>query len=617
MKTILITDNKIPLKGNIDVIIFWSDFIFNNSENKISLPNYVEKNAKSLKSRYLKWVNDKGETIYNGKSIIDFLNLPEFPSYWWMTSIGQRKNIHDKSQINNVIKVFALHEILSELDEDCLIEFDLKNSSLKKVLYNYCENQQIKYINQNKIVDKYHLLVSKIKLISLPLIAIFYWIWYIKYVFQSYYINAFLTSYNEINKGYVFFDLLTYLKPESFKSGDFNSNYWGSLIDLINSENLSVNFIHSYYYSKQIPNLVVAHKLLNRFKLKNKNQNHFLIETVLNFKLYFKILSIYLILFKKSLIFSKHFFEYDDGLKVDLVHLLNINFYDTLIGKEAIKNCIRIILTNYKISKFSNQKSAFYLMENQPWELATVTFWKSKMKSPIFAVPHTIIKFWDLRYFYFKDTYLKKDSLKAVFPDKIIVNSPVTFRNYCDSGYYPNSIIKAEALRFLYHYTKTIPLKENSNKLLFCGDYLQTTNDKMMNILKEAISIIKFPIQIYVKSHPANPIKINDYTFFKYEIIDLPLNILMPKFKYVYTSNVSSISVDAYLNYKHVIQILDGDYFNLSPLKEMSNGVSFITNSKELASLINNKKQNKIKDRVYFYNDNSLPKWKKILKLNY
>ena len=63
MKTILITDNKIPLKGNIDVIIFWSDFIFNNSENKISLPNYVEKNAKSLKSRYLKWVNDKGETI--------------------------------------------------------------------------------------------------------------------------------------------------------------------------------------------------------------------------------------------------------------------------------------------------------------------------------------------------------------------------------------------------------------------------------------------------------------------------------------------------------------------------------------------------------------------------
>ena len=75
--------------------------------------------------------------------------------------------------------------------------------------------------------------------------------------------------------------------------------------------------------------------------------------------------------------------------------------------------------------------------------------------------------------------------------------------------------------------------------------------------------------------------------------------------------------IDAYLNYKHVIQILDGDYFNLSPLKEMSNGVSFITNSKELASLINNKKQNKIKDRVYFYNDNSLPKWKKILKLNY
>ena len=82
-----------------------------------------------------------------------------------------------------------------------------------------------------------------------------------------------------------------------------------------------------------------------------------------------------------------------------------------------------------------------------------------------------------------------------------------------------------------------------------------------------------------------------------------------------FTSNITSAAVDAYCLGVPVIQKLDGNEFNMSPLRGLDN-VVYVRNSVELATALSKTKQHKLAVTVpYFCLDNTLSRWRDVLDL--
>ena len=56
----------------------------------MSLPEYLETNAKILRSKYLQFIFDLGNQEIEGKSISQHLEIGDGLSYWWMTTLAEK-----------------------------------------------------------------------------------------------------------------------------------------------------------------------------------------------------------------------------------------------------------------------------------------------------------------------------------------------------------------------------------------------------------------------------------------------------------------------------------------------------------------------------------------------
>ena len=91
--------------------VLWRDFGAHDNPHVISVPKCIEEHAEKLRSRFLAWVYDLGETIIEGKRLVDYLELRQGFSYWWMTLIAQKANAYESPQIADAVKMIALEEL--------------------------------------------------------------------------------------------------------------------------------------------------------------------------------------------------------------------------------------------------------------------------------------------------------------------------------------------------------------------------------------------------------------------------------------------------------------------------------------------------------------------------
>jgi surface carbohydrate biosynthesis protein (TIGR04326 family) len=83
-----------------------------------------------------------------------------------------------------------------------------------------------------------------------------------------------------------------------------------------------------------------------------------------------------------------------------------------------------------------------------------------------------------------------------------------------------------------------------------------------------------------------------------------------------FTSNITSAAVDAYCASIPVVSVLDGDAFNMSPLRGLA-GVVYVTNPTKLADALRNaRSRERVVAAPYFCLDKGLPRWRNVLKLN-
>ena len=596
--------------------LLWQQFPDINNPSDISIVQLVEQNAEELRFKYLAWIYDLGETKIEGKRVIDHLSIRAGFSYWWTSSIGQKFNCSGTSKINDAIKALALEEFVRKQKfTDIFLTSD--NLQLAECVEHFCQRNAINFqFKKTKAIRKKGLV--KLLFHSLPesIRALIFILRYLVKTFPLYFVRHIKTP-RDVGE-VMFIDVLVHLDKQSVLAGKFRSNYWTALIDKLQQWGIKSNWVHLFFPHPAVPSIKQANHLINTFNLSSKDeQYHALLEHPLKFK---TLLTVITDFFKISRSFSR--LQSIRKIRpvrsdLDLWPLHAEEWKNSLCGSAVIDTCIKLSLFLEVFASLPKQRIGIYIAENQPWEMALIYAWKVSGHGRLIGTPHTTVRYWDLRYFYDSRSYLRLDVNDVPLPDLLAVNGPAAYKSILSNGYPSLRLVEVEALRFLHlakpHIYQKSPDLTKPLIVLVCGDFLAATNLKILAWLELASKALPHDTVYVFKPHPAYPLKSKDYLKLKLIVSEDSLADLLANCDVAFTSNITSVAVDAYCLGVPVIQMLDGNEFNTSPLRGLDN-VVYVSDFMELAVALGRTKKSKCEFiEPYFFLDMTLDRWQKLL----
>jgi surface carbohydrate biosynthesis protein (TIGR04326 family) len=614
-RTIYIWDAETPPPNNDGLTVLWRGFTTKENKNELSLPQFVEDHAVDLRSRYLAWIYELGEIQVQGKRIVDHLELRPGFSYWWMTLLSE-KSIFKSPQIFDVIKLFALEDIQKEIKPKKIILIS-GNKQLADVFKKWCRAVAVQF--------EIHLM--KIEKVRLPLFKHIYKyfpqhlqavIGLIRHVFRRIPFQPNYTAATN-NADITFIDYFINLQPGASKSGIFSSNYWTGLVDFLSLSKVSTNWLHIYVPHEDLNTPCSAKELMARFEQSSGyKEHHVMLDGVISFAMAFRIFKDYC----KIVRATTHLKDFDKFFRpanssLDLWDLYKKEWVQGVHGSIAMASLIHFNLFENLLAEVHQQKIGFFLLENQNWEVAMIYAWKKNGHGRLVGVPHSTVRFWDLRYFHDPRTYKQVNRNQLPLPDQVALNGPVAINEYIQGKYPKSQLLEVEALRYIYLVREN--RKDNNHmitdglNILVCGDIDPVASHKMIKWLEEIYTELPKGTKITVKAHPAQPISPEAYPNLPMILTIEPLGNILQDFDIIYVSYITSAAVDAYCFGLPVIQVLDGAAFNMSALRGLE-GVTYVTRPMELAVALKSVNRRSVAPAGnFFYLDIHLSRWREIL----
>lgn len=592
--------------------VLWSSNLSHSRCDVVSLPKIVETNSDALRKDYLAWIYQLGYFEIDGINVLKSLELlPDF-SYWWVTSLAQKFNMASSAEHNEAIKILALEKYILKSNIPSSIILTSSNLRLARCLSDYCQRMGIafKFYKLSSHGVTFRNLFDKLPGVIRGII--FLARYFVRTIFLQ--IPA-LDKSIEMRSGVFFFDVLVHLDTKINAKSKFHSNYWTLLGDKLDEWGLDSNWMHIFFSHKDIPTIKKATRLIAKLNENNSNrQTHYLLEKRFSLKIYCKILKNF---FKLRRLFSVVKSIVDvrpTGYDVNPWFFHDWAWRDSFLGIQAMDNCLKLELFLDFLKRIPRQSIGFYIAENQPWELFLIYAWRLGLNGKLIGVPHTTIRYWDLRYHYDPRTYKKKPSCNLPMPDKLAINGEGAKFSLLSSGYPESALIYVEALRFLH----LLRISEIANKrkgkltVLICGEFLVEETYRILDCLSEAMPLLSPDIEYILKPHPASEVDLIDYVDLNITLDERPLGELLILCDAVIAGNATSCSVEAFYLGLPLIQILSKDGINTSPLYKKE-GVVFFSNSKELIFALKNTKKPKLEQKRFFYLDENLKLWQKLI----
>lgn len=413
-----------------------------------------------------------------------------------------------------------------------------------------------------------------------------------------------------------FIDILVHLDIETSRKNRFKSNYWTFLIKKIHDLQLKTNWLHQFNPNPQVKSLWQANNFVNNFTLASSNTEiHNLLNKPLTIKMLIALLNDFLKIRKSYKKLESIYDLQPIGYHIDFWPFHIDEWKNSILGIPFIATCLKLYFFNKSFSEMPKQSLGIYISENQPWEMALIYSWRLCGHQKLVGVPHSTIRYWDLRYHYYFSGYSSKRTTRLPLPDFLAVNGNEAYKSMLKSGYPSKLLFKVEALRYLHL------LKRNSDrkirlkkpiKILLCGDYISENNDLMLNWINFASKFLSDRIIFIFKPHPAYDYKFKGSLSIKIKICHKKIEHLLPDCDIVVSGNITSASVDAYCYGIPVIQVWDKSNLNLSPLRGCLD-VTFVSNHYEMLKALRNTKLPYNKRQEYFFLDKSLNRWKSLL----
>jgi surface carbohydrate biosynthesis protein (TIGR04326 family) len=604
-----------PPKGEW-ITVLWRSY--GESGNLLySMPKLVEEQADTLRVRYLSWIYELGEKHIEGKRLVDHLKLRPGFSYWWMTLIAEKNNAYKSFQIVDVLKLLVLEELVVTRSVAKIILVS-GNKPLAQTFRLWCKNTGLSFDWQplQESRETTSIIRRLYSSLPLPLQTVIALVRYIRQHWPLKQQNA--AAGTEMT----FVDYLIHLDQKALTNGRFASNFWTDLVGTLDRSGEKVNWLHRYVQHEAVSSARQARDLIVRFNQSaTERQFHTCLDRALGFSVVLAALIDCSRLIWMSLRLNKINRQFcPTESKLDLWPLFRQDWRNSMLGPTAILNCLELNLFERTISRLPHQKLCVYLQENQVWEMALIYAWRAAGHGRLIGVPHSTVRFWDLRFFYDPRSYQRTGKNDVPLPDKMALNGPATMKAYRKGGYPENQMVEVEALRYLSLGNQS-PARGKTEgnagilRVLVLGDYLIATTQQQMQWMEAAAQGLPADTRYVVKPHPFCAIKSSDCPSLQMEITNAPLAELIADCDVVFTSNITSAAVDAYCAGLPVVTVLDGNSFNMSPLRGLM-GVMYVTNHTELvAALLTARDCARVMPEPYFCLDKGLPRWRKLLGL--
>ena len=627
MNLVIKDSTNTSIAESFDQLILWRSYHDAAFPDAVSIPKLVEKNASSLRDRYLNLIHDFGEIKVGSSKLYQKLKLRPGFSYWWMTLFTEKCNFAKSPQITNVIRLFAFDEWAAHKPQIKSIKLVTAESELQDCLKKWCHEKKIHFECQ-KTEYEIDTNTGFRKLLNYFPHIIQAVVWLLKYLFDRWSLcGVGIDAWKKGSSGITFISYLFNLKSKAIRAGRFDSNYWTELSHVLDKQEVRSNWLHLYVKNTTLPTAKSAKKLLQNFNEKYKGkQVHVALDSFMSLRTIIGTILDYFLIqrISRSSIATVSKFPTNKNQVMEslLWPLFKKDWQRSFYGIDAMHNSLTLNLFEEAFSNLPKQSVGVYLQENQGWEFGMIHTWKSNSHGRLIGFPSFLCAVLDLRYFFDRRNYNKKD-LSLPMPNNVAVSGDAIKRAYVEGGYPQEDLVEVEALRYL-HLDKSIKkkfrLKSSFTKrrqVLVVGDYLPSNTTLQMNFLREIVDEIS-NIELTVKAHPACPIDASDYPELKFKVLNKSLSDIENRFDIAFTSSLTSASLDAYCAGLIVVSVLDPTTLNLSPLRGIKE-VRFISSAKGLRhALLEERLQNdKNENRVKFFNINSsLACWKALISSN-
>ena len=622
MHKVLIWDSvQLYPSSGFGSILLWRSFGDKNCSNIISIPQLIEANSDSLRSRYLAWVYELGELRIKGKRLVDHLQLRPGFSYWWMTLLSEKANYSKSPQITDAISLLAFSDWASNktLDSVTLVS---TNQALADCLSLWCEKSgaAFKWEQLAKQTASSSFIRRAYDLLPTAMRALIFLMHYLinRWALRGVGLDEWRNSAGQIT----FVSYLDNLLPAAVTTGQYESRYWGHLPEVLKDESVQTNWLHLYVKNKLVPSAKHATILLSAFNQNEQgNRCHVTLDSFISLKAVVRIIYdyIWLTLLRASLDSDLNYVGPD--VLVNLWPLFRNDWHKSMGGDSCMSNLLNLILFESAIKNLPKQLQGLYLQENQGWEFGFIHAWQSFGHGTLVGVPHSTVRFWDLRYFFDTRSYVRTVQNDLPIPNIVACNGPVACSSYVKGGYPIEYLFEVEALRYLY--LARIDLARGSKRnrsnnvvrLLVFGDSLPSITQLQLKLLVEALALLSENFEIIIKPHPNCPLDFSDYPSLNLQVINESVENLLCQCDIAYSSGVSSAALDAYLFGVPIVMFLDPSILSLSPLRGFV-GPFFVSTSQELARsliyIVSNKQMESYKP-TYFRLDLQLSNWKRLL----
>jgi surface carbohydrate biosynthesis protein (TIGR04326 family) len=437
--------------------------------------------------------------------------------------------------------------------------------------------------------------------------------------------NIELKNQSLSNKSVFFSSYFFNLDSKLAKQGVYHSRQWGELPAFINRYGKKTVHLENFIKSPEIPDPSIAKRMLKSFNQNNTQSFHIFLDGYLSLNILTKVITHYFKLNRRIIDYKiiKEAFNVKDS-KLNLWPLLKDDWFCSTTGKTSVANLILINLFEKHLNELSFQKAGFYLCENQGWERALIKAWRNNKHGRLIAVPHSTIRFWDLRYFSDPRVNSSPSKYNLPTPDNYALNGEMALKSFIQNNYPKKNLLKVEALRYQFLASNIIrelpkkPISKIDNKvikrILILGDFTEQQTDLMLKDLESITKKYTFTAKYTLKPHPVSQIKTSYYPLLNLEITKKPLEDIVKDFDIVFASNTTTASLDCFLMRKKVVIFLDSNNLNFSPLRNVD-GVEFVSNLDELYLAIKNEIDfaGKVEKSNFFWIDLEMQKWKKII----
>ncbi len=578
-----------PPPASEGAVALWQQFLPDGAREALySLPQEVHKDRDRLRAAYLAWLYEVGQRPRRGRSLRDRLQIRPGLSYWWMT-IPADFSLEPDSPAYRAVRLMAFAALADRLGART-ISVATRDRWLTRAVTDWAEATGRTMTSARDAGDEHASHDRRVGGLRQALYRA------VPPVAAARVLASMLRApkhggrragRSEIG-GITFIDYLAHLGPSARRDGQFQSNYWGPLVPLLEELDDPISWLHiSGEFAT--PAVVRAdEKVVAAFNDSHSRQVHDLLHSHLTWGVaarscldYARIVALGLRAGDRHRLFD------DESTRLSLWPVFREAYRDQFYGRTAMLNAFWINLLEAAVSALPHQRLGVYLFENQPWELALQHAWRQAGHGELIGVAHTTALFWSTRLFKDpRDEWATEGTNPMPWPDRVAVNGPAMRAICLTAGYPGDRIVDVEALRY-FGLLSTGRTQSASGvlRVVVFGEYSAAADRHLVHVVEGALDLVRIPIDVALRPHPATEgtstgrdprIRIDQRPTVADALAATDAAVCGP---------LSSVAVEAALQGHPVILIADASVFMTSPAEAIP-GVAFTLTADGLAAAL-------------------------------